>query len=146
MRPIYERDSDRTREAAAITVLARCTGAVPVAMAPMSGWDYEMRQAGQLVGLVEVKCRRCASTAFPTYMVSESKVRRLRDAAIDRGVAGILLVRWTDGDAWLSVTASDPARWRVEFGGRVDRGDPRDLEPVIHFDIGDFRFLNGSRA
>jgi hypothetical protein len=115
-------------------------------MAPLSGWDYEMRKDGKLVALVEVKCRSCASSTYPTYLVSESKVRRLREAALDRGVAGLLLVRWADGDAWLSVTASDPLRWRVEIGGRVDRGDPMDLERVIHFDIADFRFLSGGRA
>jgi hypothetical protein len=145
MRPIYEKDSDRDREAESIAVLASSTGSVPIRMAPLSGWDYEMRKGGKLVALVEVKCRSCLSTTYRTYLISEAKVRLLREAAIDRGVAGLLLVRWLDGHAWLSLTACDPSGWHVEIGGRVDRGDPRDLEKVVHFPISDFRFLNGGK-
>lgn len=140
-RPIYETPGDRQRQAVAIGHLARATGSSGVATERLAGWDYEMHRGGKVVALVEVKCRNCSAMTYPTYMVSETKARRLRQAALDRGVAGGFLVRWNDMVGWLRLDGLHPDGWRVEVGGRADRNDPHDIERVVHFPVHDFRFI-----
>lgn len=107
----------------------------------MAPWDYEMVREGLAVAIVEVKVRRCKMREYPTYMVSEAKALGLRDAAIERGIAGVLLVRWSDAAGWLRLDAGQTVKWTVGLGGRVDRGDPADIERVVLLPIAWFGLL-----
>jgi hypothetical protein len=141
VRPVYETSADRRAQAEAIGWLAAATGSTPVEMPALAPWDYEMVRDGLAVAIVEVKVRRCTMREYPTYMVSEAKARGLRDAAIERGIAGVLLVRWSDAAGWLRLDAGQTVKWTVGLGGRVDRGDPADIERVVLLPIAWFGLL-----
>ena len=141
-RPVYETAEDQARQRNAIDYLAKATATLPTEMERLAGWDYEMVRGQRVLALVEVKCRNYSRNTFQTYMVSENKVLHLREMAIGRGIAGGLLVSWRDAVGWLRVDVLNPATWRVDIGGRFDRGDPMDVERVVHFRICDFRFID----
>lgn len=144
-RLIYETDSDRHRQREAIGHLARATNTQVIETERLVSWDYEMVRDSKVLAMVEVKCRKCKSSTYPTYMISQAKAVRLRDTAIARGVASGLLVCWKDGEiGWLRIDSTNPDGWLVQQGGRVDRNDPLDIEQVVHFDIASFRFINKS--
>lgn len=139
-RPIYERPEDRARERAA---MARLEAHLRVTIAPtpkeielveaprLHPFDYEVMVDGRLWGLVEVKCRNNRQGDYPNYMISERKVRVLREAAHARGVTPILLVSWADKTGYADATRLIERGIRA-WGGRSDRNDPADQEAVIH--------------
>jgi len=144
-RVIYETDADRQRQREAISYLARATNTQVIETERLAGWDYDMVRDSTVVAIVEVKCRECNRSTYSTYMVSQAKAVRLREIAKAKGVAGGLLVCWKDGEiGWFRIDSTDPARWVVEQGGRIDRNDPLDIEQVVHFNISLFRFINKS--
>ena len=100
-------------------------------------WDFDMVKDGKVVAIVEVKCRTNPMRKYPTYMVSATKATTIRDEAVSRRIAGVLLVRWSDAVGWVRL---DRLRdWNVTSGGRTDRADPLDIEPVLHVAITRFR-------
>jgi len=142
MRPRYETADDRQRQREAVSYLSAATGTTAVETPPLTRWDYEMVRDGRVLALVEVKFRKCSSATYPTFMVSEGKATTLRDHAIASGCAGGFLVNWIDAAGWLRIDTLVPDGWSVGSGGRCDRGDPMDVERVVHFPIDEFRFID----
>ena len=142
MRPRYETADDRQRQREAVSYLSAATGTTAVETPPLTRWDYEMVRDGRVLALVEVKFRKCSSATYPTFMVSEGKATTLRDHAIASGCAGGFLVNWIDAAGWLRIDTLVPDGWSVSSGGRCDRGDPMDVERVVHCPIDGFRFID----
>lgn len=140
-RPIYETQADRVRQAVAIRTLAKATKSEAVPTESLARWDYEMRRNGVVAAIVEVKCRNCRMSHHQTYMIGLAKALRLRQAALELKVAGVLLVAWQDGTGWLRVDVGNHEDWQTGMGGRTDRNDPMDTEPVAHFPMAWFRML-----
>jgi hypothetical protein len=138
MRPRYETNADRKRQQDAVARLAGHMGVEAKPTADLAPWDYDLHRAGELVAIVEVKCRLCLSTTYPTYMIGSAKVETLRDAAAERGVPGLLLVAWMDRLGLIDAGVAASRAMRAH-GGRVDRGDPLDLEPVLHIPMALFK-------
>jgi len=87
--------------------------------------------AREYLGAVEIKCRNCKVMSFPTFFISESKVKALQTTRGLIGVHPFIVVRWTNVIGWFN--ADDVAFTRV--GGREDRGDENDIEMMCHYDI-----------
>lgn len=136
-RPIYESRVDRDRQREAIAHLERMTASTAVETARLVAWDFEMVRDGRTVAIVEVKCRTNPMLKYPTYMVSATKAAAIRDEAASRRIAGVLLVRWSDAIGWVRLDRL--VDWKVSSGGRTDRADPLDIEPVLHVEIPLFR-------
>jgi hypothetical protein len=99
-------------------------------------------------GFAEIKCRTVSVDTYETYMISVSKVIAAQSLSKATGLGCYLVVKWTDSLGWISFGSGEkvvdprPGIIRPKFvawGGRSDREDPQDMEPVIHFDIDDFR-------
>lgn len=143
MRPIYERKHDRLAQAEAIHRFCEAFPAFPVELPELAGWDYELHRAGKAVALVEVKRRLCGWRKYPTYMISTRKVRQLVDEAARRNLAPILLVAWVNRLGWVRL---DRCTMTEATGGREDRADPMDIEPVFHIPIGEFKAVEQRQA
>lgn len=142
MRPIYERRGDRVRQAEVIAVLCNATGLRAVATPPLTAWDFEMvRPDGTLSALIEVKARRHPRLQYPTYIISRAKVIALAQASAERGCMGGLLVAWTNCTGWLRVENRRRNQWPTITGGRRDRNDPADIEPMYEIPMEDFLLL-----
>ena len=65
-------------------------------------------------------------------MISVSKVMAARALTDATGVECLLIVKWKDNAGWINLS-KDPDS--VGFGGRVDRNDSQDMEPVVYYNI-----------
>ena len=139
MRPIYETEEDKLKELGVVEYLQRkgykflYTETVP--LAPFDG--YMARPDGANFALVEIKNRRNASDAYPTYMISANKVRIMRETAKQHGLKALLFVRFTDGVFLTELRDGE----QTGEGGRYDRNDSRDVEECVFIPMERFKQL-----
>jgi hypothetical protein len=138
MRPIYESEGDREREAQVAATYAQVMGLDAQAMPRNAPYDYEMRENGRLVAIVEIKCR---TVQHDPYWISHSKMVTFHCEAHHRSVAGILIVRWPNMTGWVAVDQLDPESWTTVISGRTDRNDPKDIEKMAEFPLAWFTMM-----
>lgn len=107
-------------------------------------FDFFMKgPSGEGIGFAEVKCRSCKKSDYATYMLSLDKFLHGKKFTTyltrenGRPMAAILFVRWRDEDGYYQITKDSTVQ--VDIGGRTDRGDTRDTEPVAHISIREFK-------
>ena len=135
-RPLYETSNDLRRETVFVESLEAAWKMKAHKLGIKHFFDFACVRSGDVVSWLEVKERTTPSTKYDTYLLSFKKFEALRNANIVTGIPGVLAVRFTDCDAY-TVLAGKPDE--VKMGGRVDRGDPGDIEPVVHIPIDKFR-------
>jgi hypothetical protein len=138
-RPKYETSEDLSKEALAIQKFIASFGdAVEFAKLPIQyKMDFCLIDDQTVCTFVEVKCRKNKKTAYSTYIISMSKIV-VAKAYNDIGIKCILLVQWTDEMGWVDLSNNE---WPVKIGGRKDRGDWQDIEPVAHIPISEFNIV-----
>jgi hypothetical protein len=141
MTPHYETKEDLDRETRTLKIFClnmRCTHKKVMEKDDYSP-DATFWRYGKRVAVGEVKVRTCASTDWETYMISKAKIDSVFECW--HPLPFILIVAWTDRIGWVAVTDASRQQWKVIPGGRVDRGDPRDIEDCYHIPIDSFRRL-----
>ena len=131
---LYETAADLRNEAVAIATLCAALGCEAVKLPLMARADHMLISDGEARTVVEFKRRRTRRRAYDTYMVSKGK----HDALLgwtDKGFKAALLVQWADELAYVML----PVEHEVSEGGRRDRGDPRDIEEVVHIPVEHFK-------
>lgn len=136
MRPIYERAEDRVRQREVIDAFCAAYGCAYDERVALCAWDYDLTYRGARVALAEVKVRTNAIGAYPTYMISRRKLADLVREADRYAVVPLLIVRWSDARGWWRVRLEQA---QAGVGGRVDRGDPADIEAVALIEISRFQ-------
>lgn len=89
--------------------------------------DYGVTRGDELVGVAEVKVR---GRAYDTLMLSLHKAQALRRFAHE-GLRAWLVACVPSGVYVRRISARE--RFDIRLGGRTDRGDWQDVEPVAHF-------------
>ena len=140
MSPIYETRDDRARQRTAMARLCAATGTDARETPDLCAWDYEVVRDGAVVAIAEVKCRLCASSTYPTYMISLRKMDEMGMEAAERGITAILVVAWQDRTGFAMIPEALATGLKAH-GGRTDRGDPADMESVLHIPIDRFKFV-----
>ena len=102
--------------------------------------DFMAIRDGKAVAFIEARQRKIAMNTYPTYMLSLYKATQARALPMTTGLPCFLAVQWTDkaGIAKLPPSHED---MHVEMGGTTRRDDPQDIEPMVHFDIANFKEL-----
>ena len=140
-RPTYETSEDLNKETLAIKKFIASfgrKGSVNFAKLPMQyKMDFCLIDNGKIRTFVEVKCRTNKKTAYSTYIISMSKVVAAKSYS-DIGINCILLVQWADQMGWIDMLNN---KWDAKIGGRKDRGDWQDIEPVVHIPISEFNIV-----
>ena len=141
-RPKYETFEDLSKETIAIKKFISSFGEpVDFVKLPIQyKMDFCLIDNKTIKTFVEVKCRTNEKIAFSTYIISMSKVVVARSYS-DFGVNCILLVQWTDQMGWVDLSSKE---WEAKIGGRKDRGDWQDIEPVVHIPISEFNTVGES--
>ncbi len=131
-RPRYETAEDRAAEQAVANVIATEFGYAMYKLPLAYEVDYAaMDVKGRLHGFVEVKVR---SKRYDTLILSMHKVSALHNSARTFNVKAAVAVQWPDGPPEIMVlTEYRLTQAEVYWGGRKDRGDDQDEEPVVHF-------------
>jgi hypothetical protein len=127
MRPQYESQASIDDEMRVAREVQRTTGLYLRRLPPRYPADFVIEHNEELRAFCEVKVRDCASKDFPAYMLSLAKWAALQRLSEFAGARAILIVRWTDRTAWATVPDHG---LKVVIGGRVDRDDWQDVEPV----------------
>jgi hypothetical protein len=137
MRQLYESKEDRSNEREVASRLASIK-ACDFKKLPMAYYiDWVFLRNQKPVAIAEVKCRSNPSTQYPTLMLSLAKWMHGKQLAKELSVPFLVIIRWTDGIFWHE--ASDKSLISHGFGGRTDRNDDQDVEPVVYIPINHFR-------
>ena len=149
MRPLYESRSDLNSEKKIIDYVSQCWNVVYYKLPISYKIDYAFYRmdtgtsksaSENLVGFAEVKCRNHKFGTFPTYIISLSKVMEARRLARETNTKSLLIVSWLGALAYLDFFSYH----QVRHGGRSDRNDWQDQEPMCHFDLKHFKKIGES--
>lgn len=136
-RPRYERPEDVVNEFAVIGKFSALFPGAEVTRLSDEGHAFTvLSKGGRAKVAVEIKTRRNASTAYPTFMLSKRKYDALCSLSA-KGLQCGILVQWTDKLGFVSV----PVEHRTTLGGRYDRNDPKDVETVVLIDVNKFEHV-----
>ena len=126
-RPLYETSGDRDRERQVVEAVFEPYGLRAVKLPRAYELDFAVLRGERMLGMCEVKVR---GRAYDTLMLSWHKAQALRAAARE-GLIAWLVVALPEGIYTQRVGAD--AAFDLRMGGRQDRGDWQDMEPVAHF-------------
>jgi hypothetical protein len=135
MRKTYETDGDLANEASIAKSIAIAFNCEVKKLNKFNQFDYAAIRNGKIVAFLEVKRRKCHSTKYKTIILSLTKVLLAHQIYSATNVETFFVVRWNDKTGICSIVD----KFDVSIGGRVDRGDPSDIEPVCHINVGKFR-------
>lgn len=138
MRPTYETSADRSNERNTIAVVCKAWRCRAAKLPRHHSADFVLLgKDDSIKGWVEIKTRNFVRGTFPTYMIAVQKIAELTTLAAVSGVPAVLVVALKD--AILYHRISPP--YQLAMGGRKDRNDPLDQEPVFHIPFSSFEEL-----
>lgn len=135
MRPMYENAASLEAETSLKDDIERAWRVSLVKLPISYAVDYAAVRGKSVAAWFELKCRTTLYGTYDTYMLSLHKWQALKSLARIR--PSFLVVRFVDGPWFLRVQA-DGMPSDVVIGGRFDRGDPQDIEPVVLIDMSKF--------
>jgi len=139
----YETEADRQKEREVMEAIEAGTGYRCVQMperypADILVFDTDGRTPRSMI---EVKARNIAFGTYGSFHLSVEKVIGLRQLFSETGVPQFICPYLTDGIYLYRLAPAD--RFEIEYGGRSDRGDPEDREPVCCIPWDYFKALPG---
>lgn len=148
-RPFYESKIDRTQEQSVKWLLENGLigkGYKAVKLRPQDRVDFCLLKNGtkDIWAWVEVKSRKVSVATYPSYFLSLSKWLVGLALARETGRPFFLVFKFIDKIVYINsdwVVGINARRWWPELGGRTDRGDPADIEPLALIDAGWFKEL-----
>tara|TARA_R110000744_G_scaffold69627_1_gene141217 strand:- start:111 stop:551 length:441 start_codon:yes stop_codon:yes gene_type:complete len=132
---MYENDLNLISEKQVINHVSKSWNVVSYKLPISYKLDYAMYRDEELLGFAEVKCRTHKFGTFPTYMISLAKVLKSRDLWLCTRRPTILIVSWIGKVAYLDFSSPH----KIKQGGRSDRNDWQDQEPMCHYDLKEFK-------
>lgn len=110
---------------------------------PRYSLDCGVFRDGKMIAIIEVKSRSRWRPEFRDVILGLSKVRELFVCGL-MGIPAYFVVCLPHGGSRRIIYAQIDHRiedWHITWGGRTDRNDSQDVEPVVHIPIGAFREL-----
>ena len=133
MRKIYETQYDLDNEKSISEVIQSVCNLSLRKLSMKYFIDFIAFRNKKAVAVVEVKKRNNNHDTYPTLILSLAKYNRGAEFYRVNGLKFIFAVQFTDGCFFY--THNDAARFAIALGGRTDRKDAEDIEPVIHIPI-----------
>ena len=146
MRELYETKEDLNNEDKVKQWLSRMWN-VNIYKMPMSyKLDFcleknDNKNGKPIVAFAEIKCRTTPIQKYPTYIISLAKVIAGKQLALHTNTKPLLIVSWTDDIKWINMNED----FKCVVGGRRDRNDWQDIEPLCEFDINKFNEIKSVR-
>lgn len=140
MRPTYESSDDLRNEQEIITFFTQHFNKdlTAVKIPKQYKIDYCLMIGDRVTAFAEVKNRTCSRGTYDTYMMSLAKYLEALRIKKDLSLETILVVKWIDSIGYIELGRR---AWEIGFGGRADRGDWEDQEPMIFIPTSEFGLL-----
>lgn len=139
VRPLYETEENIENELGVIPLLQKQWNCTILRTDKLSYRDFDLVRDGKVVAIAEFKKRTNTKATYPTYMLSSAKFQLITAAANRLKVPALLIVEWTDQIGYVALSKLKHGDFVVKAGGRTDRNDPQDIEPVIYINLGLFK-------
>ena len=139
MRLIYEKPEDIVAERTAFDKACEVWKCVAEKLPMKYELDYLLLREGKGVAWLEIKSRTNTRLAYPTYMISLGKIMAARRLSEASQLPSFLLIQWSDACGYIRIDSL--LDFRTAVGGRTDRGDEQDIEPVAMIPVGEFALL-----
>ena len=136
-RPIYEQDHDIANEIAFMR-RAESSGIVAHQLKKCYPCDFYFKK-GDRSALVEYRRRNVKKDTYPDIFISAYKYSILKPMAQSLGVRFLFYVEFNDGLFVADLTHFEVTPNDIKIGGRTDRGDRQDIEPLIAIPIDEFK-------
>ena len=147
MRPTYETEHDREREAEVGRYLSSAWDCQLFKLKPYYGMDFAVFVGGIMRGVMEIKCRNYTSEALAGLgglILSAHKWQTASHWHSVHRMSFALAVRLADGLFVFDVPAeTEWPVYRVTLAGRTDRGDDQDIEPCVMLPMSAFTRIDG---
>ena len=139
-RPIYETDHNRKKESDAALLIEQRLNLTVVQNKRLYPADYSLTKSnGTIKAIGEIKVRNNPRFKYDTFFISADKVCKCKAFAREFGIPFFLFVWWDDGLYGIDLSNKEPMK--IAIGGRRDRGDNQDIEPMAHYDPRDFHLI-----
>ena len=139
MRLIYEKPEDLAAEKTALDKACEIWKCTAEKLPMKYELDYLLLREGKGVAWLEIKSRTNPRAAYPTYMISLGKIMAARRLSEASQLRSFLLVQWSDYCGYVRLDSL--LDFTTAVGGRTDRGDEQDIEPVALIPIVGFARL-----
>ena len=139
MRLIYEKPEDIAAERTALDKACEIWKCTAEKLPIKYELDYLLLREGKGVAWLEIKSRTNTRLAYPTYMISLGKIMAARRLSEASQLPSFLLIQWSDACGYIRIDSL--LDFRTAVGGRTDRGDEQDIEPVAMIPVGEFALL-----
>lgn len=144
-RPIYESQVDLTHENKMKTFLEakwNCTlHKVPLKYQV----DWMAMRGKDPMAFVEFKHRdKLSINAYPRYMISLDKWMKAKQLCKEVEIPFIMVITFTEGTYYGVFAHNGLHDVTYGFGGRYDRGDAQDVEPMIYLPLKKFMKIEGA--
>ena len=136
-RPTYQNDKNTADELAFMERVRRA-GCQIWKVKQYYVYDFIMKKGG-VTAFVEYKRRMVLKNTYPTIILSAHKFMNIKEQARFFCVKFFFYVEFNDGLFRADLTEYAPKGDSIIIGGRTDRGDSDDMEPVIEIPIDMFQ-------
>lgn len=137
-RPFYENSTDRANEESICLLIEEYFRVQCLKLPTRYIVDRALIRSNKIVAWAEIKDRGNTFRAYPDYTLSLHKVIYGIDLYQRTQTPFIVVVRWKDFVGWMQVKKVPEI---ITIGGRVDRNDKQDVEPMAHFPLDTFNKL-----
>ena len=94
-----------------------------------SPYDGILLRDGKAHGILEVRGRKGDPAKYDEWQTRKAKIDKLVRIASQKGLVFVLVCTWDD-KVFMGLPARVFNTWKTRMGGRIDRGDPSDWEPM----------------
>lgn len=136
-RPMYESEYDLEEEIKIISIVSRKFKCSFSKLPLRYSLDYAIVRDGNVVAFCEMKSRTNNMGKYDTYILSLGKVISARSMYQNTNLPCLLIVKWSDAIGYIDLMSE----FSLKIGGRSDRSDWQDNEPVAHFKTSSFRMI-----
>jgi hypothetical protein len=136
-RPVYENTATLAAESEFAAKIEKVFGCTLKKLPMRYSVDFMCVCGINLLSWSELKNRNIRSDQYPNYFLSLQKWISGNQLSCETGAQFRLFVRFTDCDMWLN--CSQHSFSFITYGGRVDRDDWQDMEPMVVLPLTNFQ-------
>lgn len=137
MRPVYESANDISREAGVAEILSSAWHCAIHKLPKLYSCDFAAMREKAIHAWLEIKVR---NASYATYLISLHKWMKGVELSEVSGKPFFLVVAWpVNGQQVVMYYPVTREKVRVVLGGRKDRNDPADIEPMVEIPTERFR-------